>query len=109
ENFLLDVKAFKPSHILIIDAIDFKKEPGTIALFEDVVGVIESASTHRIPLSIIKSYLEGFGLNIKFFLIGIQPKNIFFGKKITHRVNEAISMITEILGKIIKKSAHYNI
>ncbi|MEM3437153.1 MAG: hydrogenase maturation peptidase HycI [Nitrososphaerales archaeon] len=109
ENFLSNIKAFNPSHILIVDAIDFKDKPGAVALFKDKDGMIESISTHRIPLSIIRSYLESFGLNIKFFLIGIQPKNILFGKKISHRVKEAISMITEILEKIIKKFAYYNI
>jgi hydrogenase 3 maturation protease len=108
ENFLSKIKDFSPSHVLIIDAIDFKGEPGSVAFFEDK-NVVESVSTHRLPLSMIRAYLEGFGLNIKFFLIGIQPKNLLLGEKISHRVKEAVKIITKMLEKIIKKSNRYNI
>lgn len=105
ENFLSKVKAFSPSHVLVIDAIDFKGEPGSVTLYEAEKEMIESISTHRLPVSLAKAYLEKSGLEIKFFLIGIQPQNILLGARISHEVKEAVEMIIKILEKIIKKAA----
>jgi hydrogenase 3 maturation protease len=105
ENFLSKVKAFSPSHVLVIDAIDFKGESGSVILYEAEKEMIESISTHRLSVSLVRAYLEESGLKTKFFLIGIQPKNILLGARISHEVNEAVEIITKILKKIIKKAA----
>ncbi|MCP8317295.1 MAG: hydrogenase maturation peptidase HycI [archaeon] len=104
ENYLSKVKTFHPSHVLVIDAVDFKGEPGSIALFKAEDDALSSISTHRLPLFLIKAYLEGLGLSINFFVIGIQPQNVLLGEKISPRVEEAVIMVTEMLKKIIKES-----
>ncbi|MGQ9718288.1 MAG: hydrogenase 3 maturation endopeptidase HyCI [Nitrososphaerales archaeon] len=105
ENFLSKVKAFNPSHVLVIDAVDFKDEPGSIALFRPEDNAIDSISTHRLPISLIKAYFEGIGLNIKFFVIGVQPQSVLLGAKIVPRVEEAVIMATKMLEKVVKGSA----
>ncbi|NWG08966.1 MAG: hydrogenase 3 maturation endopeptidase HyCI [Nitrososphaerales archaeon] len=106
ENFLSKVKTFDPSHVLVIDAVDFKGEPGSIVLFRAEDNVIDSISTHRLPISLIKAYFEGLGLNIKFFVMGVQPMSILLGTKIAPRVEEAVIMATKMLEKVVKGSAH---
>jgi len=106
ENFLSKIKNFNPSHVLVIDAVDFKGEPGSIALFKAEDNVTDSISTHNLSISLIKAYFEGLGLDIKFFVIGVQPQSVHLGAKIAPRVEEAVVMATKMLGKVVKESAH---
>ena len=80
ENLTGDIRAFKPTHIIIVDSADIVEKPGTVLLLRaDEVGRGISFSTHKIPPKVLIDYFAGT-MKCEIFIIGIQPKSIGFGK-----------------------------
>jgi len=78
ENITGDIKKFNPTHIIIIDSADFRKEPGFIGVIElDKIGGM-SFCTHRLPLKVLADYLTK-SLKCQIMLLAIQPKAMLFG------------------------------
>jgi hydrogenase 3 maturation protease len=88
ENVTGQIKRFKPTHIIIVDAGSFGENSGAIKLVspEEIEGV--SFSTHRLPLKFLSQYLiQSLGCTIIFFLI--QPKSLDFGSPISPEVKRS--------------------
>lgn len=102
ENFTGEIKKFKPSHMILIDAADNREEPGSVAFIQpEVIGGV-SFSTHILPLKIIIEYLimeTGCDMTI----IGIQPCDITYGGEITPAVTEAIEDTVDAIEKVIRE------
>lgn len=100
ENFTGAIKRIKPTHVIIIDCADMKKEPGAVLLIEpaQVSGV--SFSTHTLPLNILADYLIK-DINCEVIIIGIQPKSIEFKEGVSKEVAKAIKDLTTILTDVI--------
>ncbi len=75
ENYTADIRGFSPDVIVLVDAADMGKEPGTVEWIneEDIDGM--SASTHSLPLSMLVKYLT-LELNCKVMLLGIQATSL---------------------------------
>lgn len=100
ENFTSKVKDFKPTNILIIDAVDFGEEPGTISLVDSDKIVGQKISSHRLPLSMLIEYLEG-ETAAKIDLIGIQPARTGLGETMSKPVKEAVNELVRRLEKVL--------
>jgi hydrogenase 3 maturation protease len=99
ENLTGEIRKYKPTHVLIVDAASLGKHAGYVELIDpDKTGGL-SFSTHRLPAKIITDYLKK-SLGCKSFIIGIQPESIDFGSKPTKQVNKAAKEISVILKKI---------
>jgi hydrogenase 3 maturation protease len=95
ENFTGVIKKFEPEHVLIIDAADFKGNPGDIAVIDPAVVGGVSFSTHMLPLKIMLEYLRqevGCGVAI----VGIQPADLTFGGEVTAEVKKAVDEFVDI-------------
>lgn len=86
ENLTGEIKSFKPTHLIIVDTADIGEKPGSVLLLRaDEVGRGVSFSTHKIPPKILIDYLA-HSLKCDIVIIGIQPKNIGFGKSASKAV-----------------------
>jgi len=92
ENFTGQIKKFRPTHLVIIDAADFGIRPGQIRMVlpEEISGA--SFSTHTIPLNVLLDYLA---TSMKFepVVLGIQPKNVDFNSPISKEVSKAVTRL----------------
>ena len=80
ENLTGEIISFKPTHLIIVDSADIAEKPGSVLLLRaDEVGQGVSFSTHKIPPKVLIDYLA-HSLKCEIIIIGIQPKNIGFGK-----------------------------
>ena len=98
ENFIEEVIALKPGRIVIIDAADFRGKAGEARMIseEDIPG--SSLSTHAISLNVIYHILkEDTSSDIKF--IGIQPKEVGYGERLSPEVQAAADMIISKIKK----------
>ena len=101
ENLTGEIKKFRPTHLIIIDAAELNKEPGHIEIMEP--GTIGGTSfcTHALPLKLMIGYLlESF--KFQAIIIGIQPKTLTFGAQPTKEVVAAAKNIAKAITKLLK-------
>ncbi len=100
ENFSGAIRSEAPSHVVIIDAAQIGKEPGSFTLIEPekIEGV--GFSTHMLPLKILIDYLKQ-AIACQVIIVGVQPKLLEFGYPITTEVkNAADRFIREICNQL---------
>jgi hydrogenase 3 maturation protease len=97
ESYTGEIKKFKPSLILIIDALDLGKVAGEISIIDTKSQSANvSFSTHGLPLKMLIDYLSQ-SLGCKIVPLGIQPKSIIFGSPISAKVAKAVKDISSLI------------
>ena len=100
ENKTGELRTFAPDLVLLIDAADMGKEPGTVEWIseEDIDGM--SASTHSLPLSMLAKYLT-LELGCQVNLLGIQPVSNEVGETVSAEVLQAVEEVAAGLDEVI--------
>ncbi|MEM2073910.1 MAG: hydrogenase maturation protease [Nitrososphaeria archaeon] len=105
ENHIQEILEKDVETVIFFDAVDVKASPGTIILQEilpDKPSYI-SISTHSIPIETIVSIIESLsGKKMRFYIIGVQAKNLDFGSKMSKEVVYAAKKLTEMIIKDIE-------
>ncbi|HSB01995.1 MAG TPA: hydrogenase 3 maturation endopeptidase HyCI [Anaerolineales bacterium] len=104
ENHTGELRTFAPSLVLLIDAADMGKDPGTVAWIseEDIDGM--SASTHSLPLSMLTKYLS-LELGCKVMLLGLQAVSNEVGETVSAEVLQAVEEVVNGLDETLRRSA----
>jgi len=98
ENLTGQIKKFKPTHLIVIDAVDFHLNTGALRVVNICMEAGASFSTHRVPLGILRDYLYK-SIGCETILIGMQPGSTEFCGSLSRRVQEA----TRVAGKEIRE------
>ncbi len=97
ENFTQKALASGADTVLIVDAADMGLDPGRIRIIEKDSIIMETITTHALPLRFLIEYLEREGMDVH--MIGIQPESIDMGSEMSPPVRKAIertvALITE--------------
>jgi len=103
ENKTGELRTFAPDLVLLIDAADIGKEPGTVEWIseEDIDGM--SASTHSLPLSMLAKYLT-LELGCEVTLLGIQPRWNEVGETVSAEVLRAVEEVATGLDQTLRGS-----
>ncbi|MEM1986519.1 MAG: hydrogenase maturation protease [Nitrososphaeria archaeon] len=105
ENHIQEILEKDVETVIFFDAVDVKASPGTIILQEilpDKPSYI-SISTHSIPIETIVSIIQSLsGKKMRFYIIGLQAKNLDFGSKMSKEVVYAAKKLTEMIVKDIE-------
>lgn len=105
ENHIQEILEKDVETVIFFDAVDVKASPGTIILQEilpDKPSYI-SISTHSIPIETIVSIIQSLsGKKMRFYIIGVQAKNLDFGSKMSKEVVYAAKKLTEMIIKNIE-------
>ena len=81
----------KYDSIVIIDAVDYGAQPGSLLITSDISNHIRSISSHAIPLQQIYDYIKL--KNKDFLLIGAQAKSVEFMKDPSPEILKAVKGI----------------
>jgi len=99
ENYIQPIIKKAPRNLLLVDAIDFGAEPGTIKVFETEQLNSLAISTHtlspRLFIDIIRQSIE-----LDVYCIGIQPAQTQLGQPVSEQVDEAIQRLCHVLMEI---------
>jgi hydrogenase 3 maturation protease len=98
ENFTSEIRKFRPSHIILIDAADFEAKPGTFIFTDSSAAIGQSISTHKLPLSILSDYLHD-QTSAKVLLIGIQPAGAELSSEMCKEVKGAVDEVADMLAR----------
>lgn len=102
ENFTGELRRFRPSHVLLVDAAHFGGRPGDVVVApssSSTHGV--SFSTHHMPLSMFARFVEA-SIGAKVILVGVQPGSLH-GEGLSPEVEEAVSLLTKILSEVLSE------
>ncbi|MFH1180437.1 MAG: hydrogenase maturation protease, partial [Candidatus Bathyarchaeota archaeon] len=96
------VEKFNPTHVLLLDAANFRGSAGETKLItgEQIGG--QAVSTHSLPLNIFISYIEK-SLNLSVLLLGIQPLSIGLGEPMSKPLEAAAVSISDTLYQILSE------
>ncbi len=98
ENFGSKIEEFNPSHIVIVDAVDMKEEPGVVKIIDPGKIVGEAMSTHKLPLSIFIEYLQE-RVRVEILIIGIQALRVGMGEEMTEEVRLSVESVAKTLSE----------
>ncbi len=99
ESYMQQIVAFKPTHILLVDAGIINKPPGTAQLADPTQLIRKtSISTHTLPLRIFCDYLTQTTA-AKIALLIIQPADASFGEGLTPKLKQTAKNLTKQLQK----------
>ncbi len=89
ENFTGVIREFNPEYLILFDAAELERPPGTFSLIpsEQIEGI--SFASHVLPLKIICNYLNSV-VGRQILLVGIQPQNLEFGESLSVPVQEGL-------------------
>ena len=90
ENYTGKIKQIRPDTLVIVDAIDFNAEAGSIKVIEVEQIGSQSLSTHNISLKTFVEYLRADLPDLNVLIIGIQPKKANFGEGLSPEVEKAV-------------------
>jgi hydrogenase 3 maturation protease len=101
EAFAEKIVKAKPTKVVILDAVDMGLKPGQIKVI-DVKKIKQTLpNTHKPSLRILIDYLRKT-TDAVIKIIGIQPKNVDFGERMSREVKDAVPAIKEKILKLIR-------
>lgn len=102
ENYTDVIRRIKPTHVIIVDAVDFKGSPGDIILsFEPTISEV-SISTHKPSLTLLTKFIQST-IGSKIILLGVQPKSIEWGLSMSDEVVAASNVVIKALKSVIRR------
>ncbi len=103
ENYTGEIKKFKPSHILIIDAASMGRRPGRVSILNpERESLNVSFSTHHLPVKMLIDYLV-YSLNCEVIPIIIQPKTIEFALPLSEEAGKAVREVSALIVEALKE------
>jgi len=102
EAFTGKVEKYKPTHVMLIDAANFRGQVGEARLITGAQIGGQALSTHSLPLSLFIRYFEK-SIDVPVILLGIQPKTIDFDMPMSREIEEAAVSIADTLIQILSE------
>lgn len=92
-------------HLLIIDAFDIGKEPGSIFYWEGNIleGFNEKVSTHEVGVKELLNALHLLGSDLAITLMGIQVEEVSWGLELSEKVQNSVPIFKEAVIKRLSK------
>lgn len=96
ENHTIEIREINPSHLIIIDAVEFDQKPGSFIIVNKNQIDTFNFSTHTMPISFLLNYLED-SVGCKILTLGIQPKDMTLVDTISDEVYDSIEELAEFI------------
>ena len=100
ENHTIEIREINPSHLIIIDAVEFEETPGSFIIVDKKQIDTFNFSTHTMPISFLINYLED-SVGCEIMTLGIQPKDMTLVDTISPEVKKSIEELAEVIIKDI--------
>ncbi|MBN2183095.1 MAG: hydrogenase 3 maturation endopeptidase HyCI [Sedimentisphaerales bacterium] len=99
ENYIQPIIKRAPKNLIIIDAVDFSAEPGTIKIFNTEQLNSIAISTHSVSPRLFIDMICS-NIDTQVYFIGIQPDHTQLGSPVSEQVKNAITELSGIFIKI---------
>ena len=92
ENYMCQILDEQPDTVVLIDCVDLKSAPGSVALLDKDQTAGYWPSTHRVPINLLMDYLER-ETHARVLLIAIQPHQTNFSEMMSAAVSSSVEAI----------------
>lgn len=96
ENYIFPILTTSCDTVILVDAADFGKAPGTIKAFSLSEVCSLGLSTHNSSLRLFTDLLMTGKDNLNIFVVSIQPKTIAFGDSLSDEMKSGIEDLTNV-------------
>lgn len=93
ENYIGKINSIKHNILVLIDCVDFKKEPGYYNLVNIDEIVDRTTNTHNISLQKLSELFKA----PQIMILGVQPLKINFGEEISEEIQNTALNIIELI------------
>lgn len=100
ENHTHEIRTLNPSHIIIVDAVEFDASPGEMLIIDKEQIDTFNVSTHSMPISFIINYIEET-IGSKIITVGIQPKEMKMVNRVSDEVKRSVEELTDMLVELV--------
>ena len=100
ENFTGTVRAFAPSHVVLLDAVDHGEEPGTVFLADEHSIAVGDMTSHHLPLKLLMRFLSD-SLPCRVILVGVQPLTLRPGARLSAPVRRTLARLAGFLAETL--------
>jgi hydrogenase 3 maturation protease len=107
ENFTGAIRAFFPSHVLLLDAVDHGLEPGTVFLADERSITVGDMTSHHLPLRLLMRFL-GSSIPCRVILVGVQPQTLLPGNKLSSPLKKTLPLLAEFLAETLRAALGKN-
>ena len=102
ENLTGQIKKFKPTHLIIIDAVDLHLNIGDLRVVNICMEAGVSFSTHRVPMGILRDYLYK-SIGCETILLGMQPGSTEFCGCLSPQIPKSAQAACKAISLALKK------
>ncbi|MBN1330525.1 MAG: hydrogenase maturation protease [Candidatus Heimdallarchaeota archaeon] len=103
ESFTGVIKREEPDFLIIIDAAQMDKAPGTIKVFtEKNIDTAYMVTSHKVPMTMYTKYLKNTLKNLTTIFIGIQPFSVSYMVEMSPEVKKSITILCEYLVELLR-------
>jgi len=95
------IESWNPTHLIILDAADFKAEVGSLRLIKREQMADYAISSHRRSLTLFLDFLAFSFPDLPVTIIGIQPESVDYQIGISEPVQEIIRKISDVLANTL--------
>ena len=104
ENHVKEIADFLPDLLIIADAADFHRAPGTVKFIHEHQISDTLVSTHTTPLTLfLRLYQADQVVKRRVTIIGIQKKSSEFGQHVSEPVRQASGRVAKMIAGLYKK------
>jgi len=100
ENYLRQVVDWHPDNVVLIDSVNLKSTPGSVAFLERDQTASYWPSTHRLPINLLMKYLARETC-ARIVLVAIQSCQTAFSQAMSEAVSSSVNAIACILNEVI--------
>ena len=93
ENLTGEIKKSKPDTLVIVDAVDFKGQPGEVRVIPEERVSDAGFTTHNMSMRTYINFLREDLPQLKVVIVGIQPKTVAFGEGLSPEVEKGVEEI----------------
>ena len=103
ENFTGSVRAFAPSHVVLLDAVDHSQAPGTVFLADEGPTPMGDMTSHHLPLKLLMRFLAA-SIPCRVVLVGVQPLSLRAGNRLSAPVRKMLPPLADLLAAALRRA-----